>query len=283
MNAFRGLLLALLALPPFVATAQTSAVIPQVAAHSEMTPDQTLDFGVARESFAAGKWADAYAKMKPIHEAVPGNTQVAKFTAEAAINSGDAAYAQRVVTPLLTSAPDDWQAEALQGRIYAEAHNDAARDAVLKQLTVQHANTGDARLKQLTQILIERGALPDGSHIDLFYSLQPWSRYNIYEMARVYDAAGKQRLRITLESGDMDQSLWAPKHPDLVAKGERMFSMDGYSDQPATATTQATQTHSTFGFFDGRPPYDMVRDRMIAIGSGKGAVLSSTGGIVPKP
>ncbi len=284
MKTLIGFLLVALSPSACVAMAQSSAVTQtQTAPHSEMTPDQTLDFGVARESFAAGKWADAFAKMKPIHEAVPGNAQVAKFTAEAALNTGDAAYAQRIVTPLLAAAPDDWQAQALQGRIYAEAHNDAARDAVLKQLTVQHANTSDARFRQLTQILIERDTLPDGGHIDLFYSLQPWSRYNIYEMARVYDAAGKQRLRITLESGDFDQPMWAKNHAELAAKGERMFSMDGYSDQPATATTQATQTHSTFGFFDGRPPYDTVRDRMIAIASGKGAVQSSTSGIVPKP
>ena len=248
-----------------------------------MTPDQTLDFGVARETFAAGKWAEAYKQLKPIHEAVPGNTLVAKYTSEAAINSGDAAYAQGILTPLLAANPDDWQARSLQARLYAEARNDTARDAQLKQLTVQHANTTDARFHQLTTVLIERDMLPDGGHMDLFYSLQPWSRYNIYEMARIYDAGGKQRLRITLESNDMDQSLWAPKHPDLVAKGERMFSMDGYSDQPATATAQATQTHMTFGFFDGRPSYDTVRDRMIAIASGKGAAQSSTSGIVPKP
>ena len=284
MKTLTGVLLIALTLPLDVAAAQTPAAAqPQTAPGSAMTADQTLDFGVARESFAAGKWADAYAKLKPIHEAVPGNTLVAKFTAEAVINTGDAAYAQSILTPLLAATPDDWQARSLQARIHAEAHNDAARDAELKQLTVQHANTADARFHQLTTILIERDTLPGGGHLDLFYSLQPWSRYNIYEMARVYDASGKQALRITLESADFDQVSWAKQHPDLAAKGERMFSLDGYRDQPATATVQATQTHYTYGFLDGRPPYDVVRDRMIAIASGKGAVQSSTSGIVPKP
>ena len=281
MKTLIALLLVSLALPACAVTAQTPAA--PVAQGSAMTPDQTLDFGVARESFAAGKWADAYAKLKPIHEAVPGNAPVAKFTAEAAINSGDRAYAQGVLTRLLAASPDDWQARTLQARIYAEAHNDAARDAELKRLIVQHANTSDNNFRQQNALLIERDMLPDGGHLDIFYSMQPWSRYNIYEMARVYDAGGKQRFRITLESGDFDQPLWAKTHAELAAKGERAFSMDGYSDQPATATTQATQTHSTYGFFDGQPSYDTVRDRMIAIASGKGAPLSSTGGIVPKP
>ncbi len=249
---------------------------------SALTAEQTLAFRAAGESAAGGKWSDAFAKLKSIHEAAPGNTQIAKFTAEAAINSGDAAYALAIVKPLLQASPQDWQARALLARTYAETHQDAARDAELQQLTTLHASTTDPQFRQQTQVIIERDPLPSG-RLDIYYSLQPWSRYNIYEMGRVYNADGKQTLRITLESSDFEQPIWAKQHPDLAAKGERMYSMDGYRDQPpATPGGQGTQTHYTFGFFDGRPAYNTVRDRMIAIANGKGQPMSSTSGIVPK-
>ena len=199
------------------------------------------------------------------------------------MDSGDRDYAQSILKPFVATPKDAWQVHALLARAYAESHEDAARDLELQVLTMLHARTADPNFRQQTQILIERDALPAG-HLDLFYSLQPWSRYNIYAMARVYNAEGKQLQRITLESGDVDQTLWAKQHADLAAKGERMFSMDGYTEQPpAQPGAPATQTHATYAFFDGRPPYDLVRDRMLAIASGKGAVLSSASGIVPKP
>ena len=275
----RVCLLYLLAIPtPFFA--QNSSA-PQ---GTDLSTQQSNDFAAAQRSFAVGNWADAFGKLEPLHEAVPGNPLVAKYTAEAAINTGDAAYAGQVLQPLLAATPDDWQALTLQARLYAEAHSDAARDGILQQLTHLHGTSTDQRFRGQTQLLVERDTVPTG-HLDLFYSLQPWSRYNIYEMARVYGADGKQTLRITLESSDFDQPLWAKQHPDLAAKGERMFSMDGYSDQPpATPGGQATQTHMTYGFFDGRPSYNTVRDRMIAIASGKGqAPMTKTEGIVVKP
>ncbi len=248
-----------------------------------LTAEQTLAFRSAGESAAASRWTEAYAKLKPIHEAVPRDASITKFTAEAAINSGDVGYAQAIIQPLLEVSPQDWQARALLARTYAEAHQDAMRDAALRQLVTLHANTADPQFRQQTQVLIERDVLSKG-HLDLFYSLQPWSRYNIYAMARVYDVDGKQTLRITLESSDFEQASWGKQHAGLLAKGERMYSMDGYADQPpATPGGQATQTHYTFGFFDGRPAYNTVRDRMIVIANGKGQPMSSMSGIVPKP
>lgn len=248
-----------------------------------LTAEQNADFTAARQSFAAGKWAEALAKLRPLHEALPSDTRLAKFTAEAAINTGDGNYAQSILKLIAATTPEDWQARILLARTFAEAQQDAARDEALRQLTELHANTADPAFRQHGPILIERDVTPAG-HLDFFYSLQPWSRYNVYVMARVYNAEGKQVQRITLESSDLDQPLWAKQHPDLAAKGERMFSMDGYTEQPpAQPGAPATQTHFTYGLFDGRPAYNTVRDGMLAIANGTGApVLSSTSGIVTK-
>jgi hypothetical protein len=87
---------------------------------------------------------------------------------------------------------------------------------------------------------------------------------------------------VTLESNDFDQPLWAKQHPKEAAAGMRMFSMDGYSEPIPGPNGTATQTHTTYGFFDGRPSYDTVRDKMIAVANGKGSAISSTSGI-PMP
>ena len=173
--------------------------------------------------------------------------QQPRTPAEAVINTGDTTYAKSILTPMEISSPEDWQARILLARIHAEAHDDAARDAEPQKIISLHANTTDPGFRPMTQVLTERDPTPNG-HMDLYNSLQPWSRYNIYEMARVYDKAGSQMLRITLESADFDPGLVQAIAPGFGRKRRAHVSMDGYADQPATAQIQATQTHMTYGF-----------------------------------
>ena len=244
-----------------------------------MTPEQKASFDDGQKSFAGGQWTDALTRFRTLHQQLPENRRVAEFTAEAALNTGDTVYALSLLKPM-ASVSNEWEAHLLLARAYAESNADAARDAELRQLVALHTSTADQRFARLTEFLVQR--LPAaGGHIDLFYSLTPWSRYSIYELARVYDGAGKQVQRIALESSDADQRLWAEQHPDLAAKGLRGFSLDGYVDQ-GDSGGQVSQTHSTYGFFDGRPDYNTVRDRMVSIAQGKSAAISSTVGIHPR-
>ena len=118
--------------------------------------------------------------------------------------------------------------------------------------------------------------------MDIYMSLVPWSRYSIYEMARVFNASGQQLERITLESNDMEQASFAKEHPDLAAKGMRFFSLDGYTEQTAPDGRQ-TQTHYTYGFFNGSPGYVAIRDHMVAVATGKAGPMSKTEGIPMPP
>ncbi len=252
----------------------------QQSASATLTPDQQTQLEAAKKDFNAAHWSEAVTELKALHAAVPTNADVAKFAAEASLNSNDPATALTLLQPIAEASPDDWQAHALLARAYAESHQDAKRDAALQQLLALHKTTTDVHFQQLTQFMVERVALPSG-RLDIFYSLVPWSRYNIYEMARAYNASGQQTMRITLESNDADQALWAQKHAKEAAAGMREFSMDGYTEQVST-TGEHTQSHITFGFFDGQPSYATVRDRMVAIASGKGNPISSTSGIHPQ-
>lgn len=241
------------------------------------TPEQQAQFDAAKRAAAAGLYGDALAALKPLHQQFPEDADLTRFTAECALDAGDAAYALAQVQPAVEDKPGNWQERMLMARAYAEMHDAAKRDAELQSLAESYASGKHAKLNTVQVFLVERVPLPNG-RLDLYYSLTPWSRYNIYEMARVYDATGLQVERITLESGDFDQPLWAKQHPDLAAKGMRVFSMDGYTEQ-SDANGQHTQTHATFGFFDGRPTYDTVRDKMVTIATGKVGPMSRTQGI----
>jgi hypothetical protein len=244
------------------------------------TVQQKAQFEMAQQDAAAAHWSDALAKLKPLHDLLPDDVDLTRFTAEAAINSGDTAYAIAQLQPIAAAKPGSWQELMLMARAYAQAHEAASRDAALSTLSELYDSRRHPKLNSVQVFLIERIALPDGS-VDLYYSLEPWSRYKIYEMARVFNASGQQVRRITLESNDFDQPTWAQQHPALAAQGMRMFSMDGYTEQ-YTADGSHTQTHATYRFFDGRPGYDTVRDEMVAIASGKTGPMSTTSGI-PMP
>ena len=247
-----------------------------------MTAEQQAQFNAANASFGAGDYTDALSKLKPLHAARPADAIIAKFTAEAALNTGDPGYAITALEPLERATPGDWQARSILAHAYAQAHRGAERDAELAKLVAMHKDTTDAKFRDQTQIIMESVSLAKGGKLEIYYSLVPWSRYNIYEMARVYGADGKPTQRITLESGDFDQPMWAEKHKKEAAAGMRLFSLDGYVEQYAP-NGQHTQNHYTYGFLDGQPSYDTARDRFVAIAEGKNTASSSTTGIQVKP
>jgi hypothetical protein len=53
----------------------------------------------------------------------------------------------------------------------------------------------------------------------------------------------------------------------------RRFSLDGY----------ATDSHSTYDFYDGEPPYEHVREEVIQILAGKKHAISKTNYASPQP
>ena len=64
-----------------------------------------------------------------------------------------------------------------------------------------------------------------------------------------------------------------------AAAGARSFSLDAYKDTGVNSTGQKTQTHFTFKFFVGQPTYDVVRQEIIAVATGKTQPISSRSGI----
>ena len=245
---------------------------------AQLTSDQRDQFKRAAQLIGTEDYASALVILKPlVAQLAPASSAqvlLAKYTAEAAINTGDRDYALTLLKPIAAADPADWQASSLLVRAYAEAGDKARRDAELAHLMELHQHTTSPQFAKLTQFLIERIKTKTGS-VRIWYSLVPWGQYKTYIYARVYDEQGQQTLRVTLESSDFDQPLWAKNHPDRAAKGERMFSMDGYGQDKKNDNGTVTQTHMTFGVIDGQPTYAVVRDRIVSIADKQTAPISS--------
>ncbi len=105
-------------------------------------------------------------------------------------------------------------------------------------------------------------------------SLEPWGPYKVYDLGQVLDSDGKIFLRITLESSDGDQPMFAKEYPK-EAEGLRRFSLDAYRETDLNSNGQRTQTHFTYKFFVGQPSYENVRDEFVKIVERKSQPLSS--------
>jgi hypothetical protein len=90
-------------------------------------------------------------------------------------------------------------------------------------------------------------------------------KFNFRYHFNVFDAQGKFVYRVALESDDLDQGVLVPRDPDLAAKGRR-FSLDGYK----------ANDHFTYGFFEGEPPYEEVRNEVLEILAGTKRPFTST-------
>ena len=241
-----------------------------------LTPEQRQQYDAAGKDFSAGNYANALAIYKSLLAAHPGDPLFSKFAAESAINTGDTAYAIQTLQPIEAHNADDWQTATLLARAYAESGDKQHRDAEMLRLTGLHKR--GITPPRLTQYIIEK--IHAGDHIImLFNSLEPWGNYKIQNYARVLDNDGHLSLLVTLETGDFDQPLFAKEHPKEAAAGARSFSLDAYKDTGTNSSGQKTQTHYTFKFFVGQPPYDVVRQDIIDVAAGKASPMSSRSGI----
>lgn len=275
------LLLSAAAQNPAAQSNATNAAPSNMAADplAQLTPEQHDKYNAGMQCLSAEKYADALAAFRQILPQLapgsPGQVRIAELAAESAINTGERNDALDTLKPIAAANPNDWQAAAMLARIYAETGQKQTRDAALAHLVDLHTRAVSPQIGKMQQVLLERITLANGS-MRIWYSLEPWGRYETYLFSRVYDQAGQQIFRITLESADFDQPSFVKEHPDLAAQGKRRFSLDGYGPDQKLPDGGTTQSHSMFGFYDGQPDYDTIRERMIQIAEGQAKPMLQT-------
>lgn len=285
LNISALVLTAYLLVAPIQADCQAK---PAAATHVEtgeeldarLTAAQRQQFDAAKKELLAQQYAEALAGFKVLLQDLPGDSLLTKYASDAALQMGDSAYALSVLKPLVMANFEDWQAVAMLAWAAAESGDRQTRDAAIMNMAMlrQHGLTPP----NMTQYVLER--IKVGENVmTIRCSLVPWGPYKVYYVGRVADAKGVTFLHISLESSDPDQALFAKQHAKEAAAGLRGFTLDAYRETGLNQAGQRTQTHFTYKFFIGQPPYDTVREEFLNVANGKASPISSqTGLIVPQ-
>ncbi len=244
---------------------------------ARLTPEQKQLFDGATKAFDAQHYADSLPTFKQLLTQLPDDPILLKFAGEAALNVGDTNFAISTLKPLAAANPNDWQAAAILTRACAAAGDTACRDSGMTHMLDLHRQ--GITPPNLRQYVLER--IKSGNNTLLIRtSLEPWGPYKVFDLGQVLDSDGKIFLRITLESSDGDQPMFAKEHPKEAAEGLRQFSLDAYRETGLNSAGQRTQAHYTFKFFVGQPPYQTVRDEFVKIAEGKANPISSRTNLV---
>ena len=238
---------------------------------ARLTPEQKQLFDGGTKAFDTQHHADSLAAFKQLLTHLPGDPILSKFAGEAALNVGETSLAISTLKPLAAANPNDWQAAGLLTRACAEAGDTACRDSGMTHMLDLHRQgitPPNTRQYVLETIKSENTML-------IRTSLEPWGPYKVYDLGQVLDSDGKIFLRITLESSDGDQPMFAKEYPKEAAEGLRRFSLDAYRETGLNSAGQRTQTHFTYKFFVGQPSYEIVRDEFVKIVERKSQPLSS--------
>ena len=247
---------------------------------ARLTPAQRQQFDAAKKAQLAKQYAEASADFKALLQERPGDSLLTKWSSDAALEMGDSAYALGMLKPLVLANFEDWQAVSMLARAAAESGDRQTRNAAMINLGIlrQHGITPPNML----DYVLERMKVGENV-MTIRYSLVPWGPYKTYYLALVADAKGVTFLHISLESSDGDQVFFAKQHPKEAAAGLREFTLDAYRETGLNQSGQRTQTHFTYKYFMGLPPYDSVREDLIDIANGRASPIGSrTGLIVPQ-
>ena len=244
---------------------------------AKLNPQQKQQFDDSIKAYREQRYGDAFAIQKQLLKELAGDPILSKFASEAALHTGDTAFALSTLRPIAQADPDDWQAASMLTRACAESGDKACRDqGIAHMLDLHQRGVTPPRMQDYPVESVKIGE----STLLITTSLVPWGFYKVYAYGKVTDSAGKLFLSISLESNDTDQPVFAKQHPDEAAKGIRQFSLDAYRETGLNANGQRTQTHFTYKFFDGQPPYETIRDEFIKIVSGQSSPISSRSGLV---
>ena len=261
----------LLLLAPLALSAQEPVLRcdPPARTLNHLSHAQHQEFTKSQELFSAGRYTDALDKLRALLDQLPEDTPeqytITEKTAEAALESGERSYAIELLQPLATSSGFDCPALSLLARTYNELHRDKQRDATIAALFALHTQDPVSTAGKLDGFLIEKLPLTNGAKLLVWYALKPIGPHSTQILAQVHDAKGVNLLTVELDSDDTDQIDFRQTHPDLAAKGMRRFSLEAFMPDPTQPGDQTHLSRSHIQFFDGFPPYNTIRDRILAI------------------
>src|SRR2546430_621739 len=186
---------------------------------NRLTPQQKQQFDNAGKSYKENQFVEAFAIYKRLLTELSGDAILSKFASEAGLNSGDQSFALTILKPLAQADPDDWQAAAPLTRACAESGDMSCRDSGMVHMLDLHRR--GITPPNMQQYVVER--VKTGENILLIrMSLEPWGRYKVYALGQLFNSEGKMLFRVTLESNDTDQPLFAKEQIGRASCRERV-------------------------------------------------------------
>lgn len=231
--------------------------------HSTRSRRQGID------AYRAGDYAGALRIFRQVIAADPSDIVAYNVAANCWLKLGDYSSAIDSFQQALKLRPDEYHNLSGLMRAYTLAGKTPERDALRKHIAELEKQGGLPpdfnyvfEMFQAEDKKIEVAEFP---RIQGFYG----ERYRF----KVFNNAGQQIFCVTLESDAVEQPQWAKEHPKEAAAGGRRFSLDGY----------ATDSHSTYDFYDGEPSYEHVREEVLQVLAGKKHPISKTNYPKPQP
>ena len=196
---------------------------------------------------------------KAILAANPGSPKANKLVGVVLLDQHKPAAALPYFQKALQLSPDDPTVNALLLQAYAESGDKVHRDQQIAILRHYHDDGQNPVFAQIPSFLVE--TIPVGNktvQASEFYT--PSGQFHFYYRFNIFDASGHMQSFIALESDDADQPTFDREHPILASRGQRRFSLDGYSRAADGKVAQ-----SLYMYFNGQPSYDTVRDLVVKL------------------
>lgn len=242
---------------------------PPARSLAHLSHSQKQEFMKSQELLSAGRYTEALDKLRALLDDIPDDTPeqytITERTAEAALEAGERSYAIELLKPFETSSGYDCTALSLLARAYAELRHDKERDAAIAALIALHTKDSLSPAGKLDGFIVEQQHLRNGATVRIWHMLKPFGPHNTQLIAQVRDAQDALLLSIELDSDDADQVYFRRTHPDLAAKGARRYSLDAFMTDNSDPSGQPRTTRSLIHTYDGFPPYNTVRDSILAI------------------
>ncbi len=221
------------------------------------------------DAYRAGDYVEALGIFRQVIAADPSDIVAYNISANCSLRLGDYPSAIDSFKQALQLRPDEWHNVSGLMRAYTLAGMVPERDALRSHIAdLEH----EGKLPSTFNYVFDTFQSGD-KKIEVAEFPQIAGFYGERYRFKVFNNSGKLVFCVVLESDSMEQPAWAKQHPKEAAAGARQFSLDGY----------ASDSHSTYGFYDGEPAYEQVREQVKQILAGTKHSLSKTTYPTPQP
>jgi tetratricopeptide (TPR) repeat protein len=220
-------------------------------------------------AFRQGDYAIALSTFRQVVAVDPNNIVAYNLAANCSMKLKDYSSAIDSFRHALQVQPDEWHNVSGLIRAYTLAGMSPEGDELRRHI---EALAHEGKLPATFNYVFETFEAGD-KQVEVAEFLQIQGFYGERYRFKVFNSGGKQIFCVTLESNAGEQAMWAEKHPKEAAAGSRGFSLDGY----------ASDSHSTYDFYDGEPAYEQVREEVKQILAGKKHAITKTTFATPQP